>query len=51
MHENRLSSRGNSRTCFKSGKTVHFFTECPKLNDDNKHKSKDKRRRFEEKEH
>jgi hypothetical protein len=40
MYENRMSSRRNSRTCFKYGKTRHFFAECPKLNDNNKHKSK-----------
>jgi hypothetical protein len=40
MHENRLNSRRNSRTCFKCGKTRHFFAECPKVNNHDKHKSK-----------
>jgi hypothetical protein len=43
MHENWMGSRRNSRTCFKCGKTGNFFTECPMLNDVDKHKSKDKR--------
>jgi hypothetical protein len=40
-----VNSRRNSRTCFKCGKTRHFFTECPKVNNHTKHKSKDKGRR------
>jgi hypothetical protein len=32
MHKNRMSSRRNSRTCFKCGKTRNFFVECLKLN-------------------
>jgi hypothetical protein len=51
MYENRMSARRNSRTCFKCGKTGHFFTECSKLNDDAKHKSKDKRRKSKKKDH
>jgi hypothetical protein len=45
MHENRVNSRRNSRTCFKCGKAGHFFTECPKVNNHNKHKFKDKRKK------
>jgi hypothetical protein len=45
MHENRVNSRRNSRTCFKCGKTGHFFAECTKVNNHDKHKSKDKGRR------
>jgi hypothetical protein len=51
MHENRMSSRRNSRTCFRCGKTRHFFAECPKLNNENKHKSKDNMRRSKKKDH
>jgi hypothetical protein len=51
MYENRMSSRRNSRTCFKCGKTGHFFAECLKLNDNDKHKSKDKRRKSKKKDH
>jgi hypothetical protein len=45
MHENWVNSRRNSRTCFKCGKTRHFFAECPKVNNLDNHKSKDKARR------
>jgi hypothetical protein len=51
MYKNRMSSRRNSRTCFKCGKTRHFFAECPKLNNDAKHKSKEKRRKSKKKDH
>jgi hypothetical protein len=37
LHENRVNSRRNSRTCFKCGKTRHFFAECPRLNNNDKH--------------
>jgi hypothetical protein len=45
LHENRVNTRRNSRTCFKCGKDGHFFADCPKLNNHDKHKFKDKRRR------
>jgi hypothetical protein len=45
MHENRVNSRRNSRTCSKCGKTGHFFAECPKVKNHDKHKLKDKVRR------
>jgi hypothetical protein len=51
MYENRMSSRRNSRTCFKCGKTGHFFAKCLKLNENDKHKSKDKRRKSKKKDH
>jgi hypothetical protein len=43
MHENRVNSRRNTRTCFQCGKPGHFVVDCPKKveNKDNyKHKSK-----------
>jgi hypothetical protein len=49
MHENRVNSRRNSRMCFKCGKTGHFFAKCPKVNNHDKHKSKDKGRRSKKK--
>jgi hypothetical protein len=29
MHENRVNSRRNSRTCFRCVKQGHFITDCP----------------------
>jgi hypothetical protein len=43
MHENRVNSRRNTRTCFQCGKPGHFVVDCLKKveNKDNyKHKSK-----------
>jgi hypothetical protein len=51
MQENRVNSRRNSRMRFKCGKTEHFFAECPKVYNHDKHKSKDKGRRSTKKEH
>jgi hypothetical protein len=51
MHENRVNTRKNSRACFKCSKTGHLFTECPKVNNHDKQKSKDKGRRSKKKEH
>jgi hypothetical protein len=51
MYENRVNSRRNSRACFKCGKTEHFFVECPKVNNHDKHKFKDKRKNSKKKDH
>jgi hypothetical protein len=43
MHENRVNTRRNTRTCFQCGKPGHFIADCPEKvdNRDNyKHKSK-----------
>jgi hypothetical protein len=43
MHENRVNTRRNMRTCFQCGKTEHFVADSPEKveNKDNyKHKSK-----------
>jgi hypothetical protein len=45
LHENRVNMRRNTRTCFKCGKAGHYFTECPKVNNHDKHKFKDKRKK------
>jgi hypothetical protein len=49
MHENRVNSRRNSRASFKCGKARHFFTECPKVNNHDKHKFKYKRKKSKKK--
>jgi hypothetical protein len=51
LHENRVNMRRNSRTCFKCGKAEHFFAECPKVNNHDKHKFKDKRKKSNKKDH
>jgi hypothetical protein len=43
LHENRLNLRRNTRTCFQSGKSGHFVTDClekVKNKDDYKYKSR-----------
>jgi hypothetical protein len=51
LHENRVNIRRNTRTCFKCGKDGHYFTECPKVNNHDKHKFKDKRKKSRKKDH
>jgi hypothetical protein len=43
MHENRVNTRRNTRTCFQCGKPGHFIADClDKVDnrDNYKHKSK-----------
>jgi hypothetical protein len=28
LHENRVNTKKNPRTCFQCGKTVHFIADC-----------------------
>jgi hypothetical protein len=51
MHENRVNSSRNSRACFKCGKDGHFLAECLKVNNHDKHKLKDKRKKSNKKDH
>jgi hypothetical protein len=43
LHENRVSMRRNTRTCFQCGKPGHFVADCPEKvenKDYYKHKSR-----------
>jgi hypothetical protein len=43
MHENRVNTRRNMRTCFQCGNPGYFVADCPEKvenKDDYKHKSK-----------
>jgi hypothetical protein len=51
LHENRGNRRRNTRTCFKCGKAGHFFAKCPKVNNHDKHKFKDKKKKSRKKDH
>jgi hypothetical protein len=51
MHENQVNMRRNTRTCFQCGKAAHFFVECPKVNNQDKHNFKDKRKKSKKKDH
>jgi hypothetical protein len=51
LHENRVNMRRNTRTCFKCGKVEHYFAECPKVSNHEKHKFKDKRKKSKKKVH
>jgi hypothetical protein len=43
MHENRVNTRRNTRTCFQCGKPGHFITDCPeKVENKDKYKDKSK---------
>jgi hypothetical protein len=43
--------RRNTRTCFKCGKSGHYFAECPKVNNHDKHKFKDKKKKSRKNDH
>jgi hypothetical protein len=51
LHENRVNKRRNTRTCFKCGKAGHYFAECLKVNNHDKHKFMDKRKKSKKKDH
>jgi hypothetical protein len=51
LHENRVNMRRNTRTCFKGGKAGHYFAECPKVKNHDKHKFKDKRKKSKKNDH
>jgi hypothetical protein len=51
LHKNRVNMRRNTRTCLKCGKTGHYFTECSKVNNHDKHKFMDKRKQSKKKDH
>jgi hypothetical protein len=51
LHENRVNMRRNMRTCFKCGKTGHYFAECSKVNNHDKHKFMDKRKKSKKMDH
>jgi hypothetical protein len=51
LHKNRVNMRRNTRTCFKCGKTGHYFAEYLKVNNHDKHKFMDKRKKFKKKDH
>jgi hypothetical protein len=51
LHKNRVNRRRNTRTCFKCGKTGNYFAECPKVNNHDKRKFMDKRKKSKKKDH
>jgi hypothetical protein len=51
LHENQVNMRRNTRTCFKCDKTGHYFAERPKVNNHEKHKFMDKRKKCKKNDH
>jgi hypothetical protein len=51
LHENQVNRRRNTRTCFKCGKTGHYFTKCSMVNNHDKHKFMDMRKKSKKKDH
>jgi hypothetical protein len=51
LHENWVNMRRKTRTCFKCSKAGHYFAECPKVNNHDKHKFLDKRKKSKKKDH
>jgi hypothetical protein len=51
LHKKRVNMRRNTRTCLKCGKTGHYFAECPKVSNHDKHKFMDKRKKSKKNDH
>jgi hypothetical protein len=51
LHENRVNMRRNTRTCFMCGKAGHYFAECLKVNNHDRHKFMVKRTKSKKKDH
>jgi hypothetical protein len=51
LHKNRVNMRRNTRTCFKCGMVGHYFAECPKAKNHDKHMFKDQMKKSKKKDH